>query len=78
MEMNVQRRITLVPMLCVGMHTCAWHDAVAELLANEVGSKPAETGETPAVTGRKGNANKARAVSRNGASGGSMRQNLCT
>ena len=34
--------------------------------------------KTPTVTGRKGNADKARAVSRNGASGGSMRQNLCT
>ena len=41
------------------MRLCAWHDAVAELLASEVGSKPAETGETPAVTGRKGNANHA-------------------
>ena len=31
----------------------------------------------PAVTGRKGDVNKARAVSRNGVSGGSMRQNPC-
>jgi hypothetical protein len=34
--------------------------------------------KTPAVTGRKGNANKARAGTRNGPSGGSMRQNPCT
>jgi hypothetical protein len=51
---------------------CAWHGALAELLA-EAGSH-----KTPAVTGRKGNANKARAAARNGASEGSMRQNLCT
>jgi len=34
--------------------------------------------KTPTVTGRKGNANKARAVPGNGASEGSMRQNPCT
>jgi len=34
---------------------CAWHGALAELLA-QAGSH-----KTPAVTGRKGNANKARA-----------------
>ena len=52
--------------------TCAWHDAQSEL--------PVLAGshKTPAVTGRKGNANKARAGSRNGPSGGSMRQNPCT
>jgi hypothetical protein len=50
---------------------CAWHGALAELLAI------AGSHKTPAVTGRKGNADKARAVSRNGASEGSMRQNLC-
>ena len=38
----------------------------------------ARSHKMPGVTGRKGNANKARAVSRNGASEGSMRQNLCT
>jgi hypothetical protein len=51
---------------------CAWHGALAELLAI------AGSHKTPAVTGRKGNADKARAVSRNGASEGSMRQDLCT
>ncbi|MCD4764580.1 MAG: hypothetical protein K8R28_11240 [Desulfobacterales bacterium] len=52
--------------------TCAWHGVLTEL--------PVATGshKMSAVTGRKGNANKARAVSRNGASGGSMRQNPCT
>jgi hypothetical protein len=53
------------------VHPCAWHGALAELLAI------AGSHKTPAVTGRKGNADKARAVSRNGASEGSMRQNLC-
>jgi hypothetical protein len=52
--------------------TCAWHDADADFLAERLEVK------LPAVTGRKGNANKARAVSRDGASGGSMRQNPCT
>ena len=58
--------------LSARFRTCAWHDALTEL--------PVLTGshKTPTVTGRKGNANKARAVSRNGASEGSMRQNLCT
>jgi hypothetical protein len=46
---------------------CAWHGALTELLAQDGSHK------TPAVTGRKGHANKARAVSRNGASEGSMR-----
>ncbi|MCP5007054.1 MAG: hypothetical protein GY941_24385, partial [Planctomycetes bacterium] len=55
-----------------GSFTCAWHDALTELLA------VAGSHKTPAVTGRKGHANKARAVSRNGTSEGSMRQNLCT
>jgi hypothetical protein len=50
---------------------CAWHDALADLLV-EAGSK------TPAVTGRKGNADKARAFPEDGMSGGSMRQNPCT
>jgi len=57
---------------------CAWHDADAELLTIGSEVNPPDAGETPAVTGRKGNANKARAVSRNGASEGSMRQNPCT
>jgi hypothetical protein len=51
---------------------CAWHDADAGLLVERLEVKP------PAVTGRKGNTNKARAVPRNGLSGGSMRQNPCT
>jgi len=55
-----------------GGFMCAWHGAQSELLA------VAGSYKTSAVTGRKGNANKARAVSRNGASGGSMRQNPCT
>ena len=58
--------------LAAGRFMCAWHDALTEL--------PAVAGshKMPAVTGRKGHANKARAASRNGASGGSMRQNPCT
>jgi hypothetical protein len=52
--------------------TCAWHGAYAVLLVERLEEK------SPAVTGRKGNANKARAGSRNGPSGGSMRQNPCT
>jgi len=55
-----------------GFFTCAWHDADADLLAERLEVK------SPAVTGRKGNANKARAGFRNGPSGGSMRQNPCT
>jgi hypothetical protein len=39
-----------------GKVTCAWHGALAELLAI------AGSHKTPAVTGRKGNANKARAT----------------
>jgi hypothetical protein len=38
----------------------------------------AGSNKTSAVTGRKDNADKARAVSRNGLSEGSMRQNPCT
>jgi hypothetical protein len=52
--------------------TCAWHDALTDLLVETPEEK------TPAVTGRKDNADKARAVPRNGASEGSMRQNPCT
>ena len=54
------------------VESCAWHGVLTEL--------PAQAGshKIPAVTGRKGHADKARAVSRNGASEGSMRQNPCT
>ena len=51
---------------------CAWHGAFTELPALAGRHKP------PAVTERKGHANKARAVFSNGASEGSMRQNPCT
>jgi len=60
------------PKLCWWSLMCAWHGALTELLV-QAGSH-----KTPAVTGRKGHGNKARAVSRNGASEGSMRQNPCT
>ena len=58
--------------------TCAWHDADAVLLAERLEVK------SPAVTGRKGNANKAMAGSKMGrlelacCKRGSMRQNPCT
>jgi len=49
-------RVVNTPLLAAGCFMCAWHDAQADLLV-EAGSK------TPAVTGRKGYANKARALS---------------
>jgi hypothetical protein len=51
---------------------CPGHDADAVLLAERLEVK------SPAVTGRKGKADKSRADSSNGPSGGSMRQNPCT
>ncbi|MGM0383284.1 MAG: hypothetical protein ACQEQO_07335 [Thermodesulfobacteriota bacterium] len=60
------------PALWEGSFTCAWHEADADLLAERLEVK------SSAVTGRKGNADKARADSRHGPSGGSMRQNPCT
>ena len=62
----------IIPPACWWSLMCAWHGALTELLA-QAGSH-----KMPAVTGRKGHANKARAVSRNGTSEGSMRQNPCT
>ena len=43
---------------------CAWYDVQAELLAEK--KKGAGRYKTPAVTGRKGNANKARALPETG------------
>jgi hypothetical protein len=42
---------------------CAWHDALAELLAYE---EEAGSNKTLTVTGRKGNANRARALPETG------------
>ena len=58
--------------LATGIFMCAWHDAQAA-----VSDESRET-EWSAVTGRKDDANKARASSEMGVSGGSMRQNPCT
>ena len=50
------------------VRTCAWHEADAVVLAGRLEVK------SPAVAGRKGNANKARAGSRNGPSGACLLQ----
>ena len=60
--------------LCRWYLTCAWHGALPDCWRYT----RKKITYIPAVTGRKGNVNKARARSSNGRSEGSVRQNPCT